>query len=109
MSGSLHTPAYRRFLDALVAFRKGKGVTQVQLAERIGRTQVWVSKCERGDRRLDVIEIVELARGIGVEPSEIMALAAAALDGAAPGEGSNDEGLDDEGSGSDAGVGTGRA
>ena len=104
MSGSLHTPAYRRFLDALIAFRKAKGVTQVQLAERIGRTQVWVSKCERGDRRLDVIEIVELARGIGVEPAEIVRLAEAALDSAASGEVSNDEG-----NGSDVRGGTRRA
>lgn len=80
MSGSLHTPAYRRFLQALVAFRKAKGVTQVQLAERIGRTQVWVSKNERGDRRLDVLEIVEIARGMGVQPADITALAEAALD-----------------------------
>lgn len=80
MSGSLHTSAYTRFLQALVAFRKKKGITQVQLAERIGRTQVWVSKNERGDRRLDVLEIVEIARGIGAEPSEIMNLATMAFD-----------------------------
>ena len=95
MSGSLHTPAYKRFLDALIAFRKGKGVTQVQLAERIGRTQVWVSKCERGDRRLDVIEIVELARGIGVEPAEIVRLAEAAL---------NDEGREGDAGGTGRGT-----
>ena len=95
MSGSLHTPAYKRFLDALIAFRKQKGVTQVQLAERIGRTQVWVSKCERGDRRLDVIEIVELARGIGVEPAEILGLAEAALNEAIP----NDEGREGDAGG----------
>lgn len=90
MSGSLHTPAYRRFLQALVAFRKAKGVTQVQLAERVGRTQVWVSKNERGDRRLDVLEIVEIARGMGVEPADITALAEAALDGAAEDETAGD-------------------
>ena len=95
MSGSLHTLAYRRFLDALIAFRKQHGVTQVQLAERIGRTQVWVSKCERGDRRLDVIEIVELARGIGVDPAEIVGLAEAALNQAAP----NDEGREGDAGG----------
>lgn len=83
MSGSLHTSAYRRFLEGLIALRKHKGVTQVQLAERIGRTQTWVSKNERGDRRLDLLEVVEIARGIDAEPSEIVDLAATALDEAA--------------------------
>ncbi len=52
----------RDFLRRLRQARKEAGLTQVQVAERIGRTQSFVTKAERGERRLDVVELRALAR-----------------------------------------------
>jgi len=42
------------------------------LAERLGRPQSYVSKIERGERGLDVIEFLEIAKVIGFDPVEFL-------------------------------------
>ncbi len=59
---STRTPPYRRFVGRLRAARKEAGLTQVQVAKRLRRTQAFVSKSESGDRRVDVIELKAFAR-----------------------------------------------
>jgi len=46
--------------------RTASGLTQTQVAERLGQTQAFVSRCERGDRRLDVIELREFCGALGI-------------------------------------------
>lgn len=41
------------------------GLTQAQLADAVGRPQTWVSKCELGDRRVDIVELEDLAAALG--------------------------------------------
>jgi transcriptional regulator with XRE-family HTH domain len=48
--------------------RKNAGLTQVGLAERLGRPQSFVSKYERGERKLDVIEFCEVCRALKIDP-----------------------------------------
>lgn len=48
------------------------GLTQTALGQRINHTQQWVYKVEAGERRLDVIEFVEIARAIGFDPGEFI-------------------------------------
>jgi transcriptional regulator with XRE-family HTH domain len=48
---------YKQFLAALCVAREARGLTQVELAKKLRVTQSWVSKCERGSRRLDVVEL----------------------------------------------------
>ena len=43
-------------------------MSQIDLAERLGNTQTFVSKCERGERRIDAVELVEFAEALGVPP-----------------------------------------
>lgn len=45
------------FLRLLRKARENAGLSQMQLAERLAETQSFVSKCERGERRLDVVEL----------------------------------------------------
>lgn len=52
----------------LVRARMEAGLTQVQLAKRLSRPQSFVSKVERGERRLDLVEFLEVARAIGIDP-----------------------------------------
>lgn len=59
---------YDRFRELLIEARKEAGLSQVGLAEKLSRPQSYVSKYERGERRLDVIEFLEVARAIGIDP-----------------------------------------
>jgi transcriptional regulator with XRE-family HTH domain len=57
MEKSIHTAEYTSFLALLRETRRAAKLTQVQFAERLGRTQSFVSKVERGETRLDVIQL----------------------------------------------------
>lgn len=57
MQKSLHAADYQHFLDELRAARDAAGLTQQELANRLGEHQTLVSKVERGVRRLDVVEL----------------------------------------------------
>jgi transcriptional regulator with XRE-family HTH domain len=65
---SVFTPTYARFRELLVEAREGAGLTQAGLAERLKRPQSYVSKFERGERRLDVVEYFEVAKALRIEP-----------------------------------------
>ena len=66
MQKSIHSPRYKAFLRLLREARKQTGVTQVELAARLGETQTFVSKCERGERRLDLVEVWAFCEELGV-------------------------------------------
>ena len=61
MTKSVFTTKYERFRLLLIEARKNAGLTQVELAQRLSLPQSYVSKYERGERRLDVIEFLEVA------------------------------------------------
>jgi transcriptional regulator with XRE-family HTH domain len=65
MKKSIHSARYRIFLKVLRQTRRQAGLTQAQLAKKIGETQTFVSKCERGERRIDVIELRTFCRAFG--------------------------------------------
>jgi transcriptional regulator with XRE-family HTH domain len=79
MPKSVFTDAYRELLDLLVETRKTAGVTQVELAERLGRPQPFISYFERGERRVDVIEFVAIAKALGIEPEALFSKLVARL------------------------------
>jgi transcriptional regulator with XRE-family HTH domain len=54
---SIYTAEYKLMLDALRRVREVAGVTQAELAKRLGITQSALSKWERGERRMDIIEV----------------------------------------------------
>ena len=68
MTKSAFTAEYDRFRELLVKARKSKLLTQAALARKLSRPQSYVSKYEIGERRLDVIEFLEVARAIGIDP-----------------------------------------
>ena len=57
MEKSIYTKEYSLFLEQLRKAREEKGLTQTEVAERLGQTQSFVSKVERGERRLDIVEL----------------------------------------------------
>jgi transcriptional regulator with XRE-family HTH domain len=64
-SKALQTRRYRLFLDRLRRAREDAGMTQVEVAKKLGRPQTWISKCELGERRVDVVELEDLAAAYG--------------------------------------------
>lgn len=66
MEKSVFTLDYLIFLRCLRAARERAGLTQAGLAERLGETQSFVSKCERGERRLDIVDLKEFCRAMGI-------------------------------------------
>lgn len=70
----LYSSADRDKLLALLRrLRAEAGLTQEQLAERLGRPQSFVAKYELGERRLDVLELHEVCRAIGITLPEFVA------------------------------------
>jgi transcriptional regulator with XRE-family HTH domain len=67
MTRSTHYPRYQLFLDALGKARRDAGITQTELADRLGNRQVFISKLERGDRRMDVVDLFEYCEAAGIE------------------------------------------
>ena len=61
MTRSVFSPAYARLRERLVAARHERGFTQAQLADALSRPQSFVSKYETGERRLDFVEVLEIA------------------------------------------------
>jgi transcriptional regulator with XRE-family HTH domain len=57
--------AYKNFLSRLVDARKQAGLTQVEVATRLGKAHSFVSKCELGERRVDFVELQQFAKIYG--------------------------------------------
>ncbi len=72
MEKTIYTQEYEVVLRLLREARTQAGLTQTVLAERIGETQTFVSKVERGDRRLDIIEIRVFCQALGLTLPEFV-------------------------------------
>lgn len=53
--------------------REEAGLKQVELAERLEMRQAWVSSYERGERRLDVLELRQVLAALGLDFVDFMA------------------------------------
>jgi transcriptional regulator with XRE-family HTH domain len=61
--------AYKRFLARLIQARRDAGLTQVAVAKRLGKANSFLSKCELGERRVDFVELQQLAKIYGKDIS----------------------------------------
>lgn len=73
MSRSTHNKDYQLLIEVLRKYRKESGYTQEEIAALIGVPQDVISKCESGVRRLDCVELAELAEAMGADPAELYA------------------------------------
>lgn len=72
MTSSVFTKKYELFKELLTQYRKDADVTQQVLAERLSKHQSFVSKYESGERRLDLIEFLEVAEALQFDPFEFI-------------------------------------
>jgi transcriptional regulator with XRE-family HTH domain len=73
MRKSIHSPAYVMLREALKAARLSAGLNQQELAQRLDRPQSYVAKYETGDRRLDVLEFLEVCSAVSLRPNDLLA------------------------------------
>ena len=67
MEKSIFTQEYRTLLQLLRETREAANVTQVEFARRLRKSQSFVSKAERGDVRLDLVQIRNMCRTLDVD------------------------------------------
>jgi transcriptional regulator with XRE-family HTH domain len=70
MTKSVFTDAYRTLLESLKGARRDAGLSQTELARRLGKPQQFVSFIELGTRRVDVIEFYAIMKALDVDPGE---------------------------------------
>lgn len=73
MGRSIHTPEHAALRDLLINARRAAGLTQEEIAGRLGRPQSFVAKYEGGERRIDVIEFAAIARALDQDPQRLFA------------------------------------
>ena len=56
----------------LIAERQRAGLRQTDLARKLGESQSWVARVESGQRRIDVVEFLQIARVVGFDPVEAL-------------------------------------
>ena len=71
MQKSLKSAEYARLIATLVAVRKAAGIRQQALAKKLGRPQSFIAKYEGGERRIDVVEFIAIARALGADPIKL--------------------------------------
>lgn len=62
---------HRHLVDVLIEARKTAGLTQTELAAKLGKDQTFISLIERSQRRVDVIEFIALAEALGEESIDL--------------------------------------
>ncbi|MEH1943346.1 MAG: helix-turn-helix transcriptional regulator [Nostoc sp.] len=68
MPKSVFSEEYNRFRQLLIEARKAAKLTQAELSAKLKLPQSYVSKYERGERRLDVIEFLQVAQVLEIDP-----------------------------------------
>ena len=74
MVKTIYQERYKAFIKELVLARKASGLTQMQVAEKLSKPQSYIAKVEGADRKLDVMEFVELCQAINVDPTTLIKL-----------------------------------
>jgi transcriptional regulator with XRE-family HTH domain len=69
---SIFSPAYVRLREGLTAARVERGLSQAQLAKELARPQSFVSKYESGERRLDFVEVLEIAEVLRLDACDLV-------------------------------------
>lgn len=72
MTASVFSEEYIQFRELLISYRKNKSITQIELAGKIGKPQSYISKYESGERRIDVIEFIEICEALQIDPNTVI-------------------------------------
>lgn len=73
MAGAIYSEEQRAVADAFVKARQSAKMRQIDLAAKIGKHQSYISDIERGQRRIDVLELFAIAHALGINPTDLYA------------------------------------
>lgn len=79
VASSLHSKGYKVLTRLLIEARTDAGLTQQQVADRLGKHQSFVAKYEGGERRLDVVELISICEAINSDPVKLLTKLVAGL------------------------------
>ena len=71
MPSPIFAERYGAVVEVLANARRAAGITQSELASRLGRPQSYVSKVERRERRVDPIEFADWCSAVDAEPEKL--------------------------------------
>ena len=77
---TLRSKGHRALIELLVLTREQAGLTQRELAARLKRPHSFVGRIEAGERRVDVIEFIEISRVLETDPKDLFGSLAKRLD-----------------------------
>lgn len=69
---TLRSRGHRRLIDLLVTAREEAQLTQRDLSARLRRPRSFIGRIEAGERRVDVIEFIEIMRVLGADPHKLI-------------------------------------
>jgi transcriptional regulator with XRE-family HTH domain len=69
---SLHSDENKALVAVLVKARKAADISQTELADRLSKSQQFVSRIESGERRVDLLEFIMIARALKIEPRDLL-------------------------------------
>src|ERR1700722_1167354 len=69
---TLRSRRHRALCAALLSARKAAGLSQDELASRLKTSQTVIARIEIGERRIDVVEFIDLAKALRVDPKDIL-------------------------------------
>mgnify|MGYP000018976566 CR=1 FL=1 len=72
MKKTIYAGEYKALLALLREIRIRKGLRQADIAKRVGKPQSFVSNYERGERRLDILELRQICLALGVSLTEFI-------------------------------------
>jgi transcriptional regulator with XRE-family HTH domain len=72
LAKTLRSKRYKALVDVLVSRRKAVGMTQSDLAARLGKSQSFVARLESGQRRITVVEFMTLAKILRFDPYRVI-------------------------------------
>lgn len=72
MEKTLTSKAHAKLVGILIDKREAASVTQAELASRLGEYQSFVARLESGQRRVDVVELIELARALNFDAADVV-------------------------------------
>lgn len=67
------SPDYRAAVATLRAAREERELSQREVARRLGKPVSFLNKIELLERRIDILEFIQLCRALGIDPGEVMA------------------------------------
>jgi transcriptional regulator with XRE-family HTH domain len=74
LAKTLRSKRYKALIGLLVARREAAGVTQADIAARLGKSQSFVARLESGQRRITVVEFMALAKILRFDPYKVISI-----------------------------------